>query len=85
MKKEKMNKTDNLSGTIGLPEKKNNKSEEKPVSMANVMFRENRKFDLHVGRKMVTFKGRETKKIPVAWLQHKDFQSVEKYFVVKGA
>ena len=58
--------------------------EEKPVSMVEVMFRENRKFDLHIGRKMITFRGRETKKIPVAWVQHKDFQSVKKYFVVKG-
>lgn len=50
----------------------------------SVIFRENRKFDLHIGREMVTFKARERKDIPKIWLKHKDWQNVSKYFVVKG-
>lgn len=59
---------------------------EKPKknSKIDVMFRENRKFDLHVKRQMITFMGRETKKIPIEWLEHKDFTQVAKYFVIKG-
>lgn len=49
-----------------------------------VVFRQNRKFDLHVGREMVVFEGRVAKQIPVEWLQSPDFQQVAKYFVVKG-
>jgi len=50
-----------------------------------ITFRENRKFDLHIGRNMITFKGRETKPVPIAWLDHKDFKMVEHLFVRKGA
>lgn len=50
----------------------------------SVMFRENRKFDLHVGREIVVFLGRETKEIPREWLCHPDFLQVGKYFTVKG-
>lgn len=49
-----------------------------------VTFKDNRKFDLHVGREMVTFYGRETKQIPKAWLDHPGFRQVQKYFIVKG-
>lgn len=50
----------------------------------SVTFRQSRKYDLHIGRNMVTFKGRETKQIPAEWLKHKDWQNVSKLFVVKG-
>jgi len=50
----------------------------------SVIFRENRKFDLHIGRDMVTFKARERKDIPKKWLKHPDWKNVSKYFVVKG-
>lgn len=50
----------------------------------SVTFRENRKFDLHIGREVVTFKARERKDIPKEWLKHRDWQNVSKYFVVKG-
>jgi len=49
-----------------------------------IMFKQNRKFDLHIGREMVTFRGRETKKVPKKWIDHKDFESVKQYFVIKG-
>lgn len=52
---------------------------------AKIMFRQNRKFDLHIGRNVITFLGRETKEIPNSWLLHKDFQNVKKYFVIKEA
>lgn len=76
--------------------KKINDSEEtkkppikEPVKMKEKMipvtYRYNNKFDLHIGRKMMTFKGRETKGVPTAWLNHKDWDPVKKYFAVKGA
>ena len=50
----------------------------------SVMFRQNRKFDLHIGRNMVVFKGRETKEIPREWINHIDWVNVAKYFTIKG-
>ena len=58
--------------------------DKKKSKTVTVTFRENRKFDLHVGREMVTFMGRESKKIPASWLNHQGFIQVRKYFVVKG-
>lgn len=55
-----------------------------PEKMVTVTFLEDRKYDLHIGRSMVTFMGRETKKIPAFWLKHPDWQNVALYFVVKG-
>jgi len=54
-------------------------------SKVNIMFRETRKFDLHIGRNMITFRGRETKPVPKEWTDHKDFKPVESLFVIKGA
>ena len=56
----------------------------KSIKKISVTFKDMRKFDLHVGRDMVTFKGRETKTIPADWLKHSDFIQVSKYFIVKG-
>ena len=70
------------------PKKEEKKIPEKVVKKektVEIMFRENRKFDLHVGRDMITFLGRKTKSVPAAWLNHKDFKQVQKLFVIKGA
>jgi hypothetical protein len=66
--------------TIKQPIKPVEKKVEKKVE---ITFRENRKFDLHVHREMMIFRGRETKSISKAWLEHKDFKQVEKYFIIK--
>ena len=50
-----------------------------------IMFLYNRKFDLHVGREMKTFMGRESKDVPASWLKHPDFLQQKQYFSVKGA
>jgi hypothetical protein len=50
----------------------------------SLVFMQNRKFDLHVGREVVVFNGREQKPIPREWLDHPDFLQVRNYFVVKG-
>jgi len=63
---------------------KEKSSPEKPVQKVQITFRENRKFDLHIGRNMITFRGRETKSIPKEWVDHKDFEIVKKYFNLKG-
>lgn len=53
--------------------------------MVTIMFRENRKFDLHIGRDMITFRGRENKEVPASWLKHKDWTpKIAKKFIVKG-
>jgi len=62
----------------------NNVPETVNKDTVSVMFRENRKFDLHIGREMVTFNARERKDIPRKWLKHKDWNNVLKYFIVKG-
>ena len=51
----------------------------KKVQTVNIMFRERRKFDLHVGRNMLTFRGRESKPVQKSWIEHKDFQQVVCY------
>ena len=66
------------------PGKKKNEVQKPVVKMVSIMFRENRKFDLHIGREMITFRGREVKQIPVEWLLHRDFLQAENYFIVKG-
>lgn len=63
------------------PKEQNKVSSKKTVT---VQFKQYRKFDLHVGRDMVTFLGKESKSIPADWLKHPDFKQVQKYFVVKG-
>lgn len=49
-----------------------------------VTFRGNRKYDLHIGREMITFLSRETKEIPKKWLKHSDWLQAKKLFVVNG-
>ena len=52
--------------------------------MVTIVFKQNRHFDLHVGREMVEFRGRESKQIPKEWLEHRDFKQAAKYFTIKG-
>jgi hypothetical protein len=78
-KKDKKDKpTDTFSGEM-KPEKKKG-----AVQMVTVTFMENRKFDLHIGRSIMTFMGRETKQIPAEWLNHRDWQNIKHYFGIKG-
>ena len=72
-----MNKEEKKSIPNKIPETVNKKK-------VSVIFKGNRKFDLHVGRNMITFRSRERKDIPAKWLKHKDWQNVKKYFVIKG-
>lgn len=66
------------------PENKVGKEPDKvPVRMATVTFKENRKYDLHIGRNVIVFKARETKKIPAAYLLHSDWEQASKLFLVK--
>jgi hypothetical protein len=80
MSKEKRNQT--YSGELDVSD--NITISEQIEKEVTIMFRENRKFDLHIGRNVKTFYGRETKRIPASWLEHEDWQNVKKYFVVKG-
>lgn len=71
-----------------IERKSGDATKDKPVvkktKEVTVTFRENRKYDLHVGRNMITFLARETKKIPADWLKHPDWKQASKLFVVKG-
>jgi len=55
----------------------------KPKSTVDITFKGNRKYDLHVARQIVTFRGREKKDIPVEWLKHPDFKCVSHNFIIK--
>lgn len=73
-------KEEHYSGVLEKPEEKKIPKQK----TVKVMFRENRKFDLHVGRDVITFRGRELKDIPIEWLKHPAFIRQSKKFVVKG-
>lgn len=55
------------------------------VKTVTITFRENRTFDLHVGRDIKQFGPRESKPIPVTWLKHRDFMQQKSKFIIKGA
>ena len=49
-----------------------------------LMFKQNRKFELKIGRNYYTFFGREKIKVPKKVIEHPDFTSaIAKYFVVQ--
>lgn len=50
----------------------------------NIMFRKNRKFDLHLKRRLLTFMGRESKIITEEEYLSDNFQQQIINFVVKG-
>ena len=52
--------------------------------MVKIKFRQNRKYDLHIGRNMITFFGREDKIVPESWAKHKDFENIKSLFIIKG-
>ena len=58
-------------------------SPDKSVGMVTIIFKQNRKFDLKIGREYYTFLGREAKKVPKSVITHPDFIQQEKYFVIK--
>lgn len=58
-------------------------SETKKEATVKIQFRENRKFDLHIGRNMIIFRGRVAIDIPKSWIVHKDFKPVEHLFIIK--
>ena len=72
-----------MAKRVGDNKPKEENSARKP-SKVSVQFNQNRKFDLHVGRDMVTFHSKEVKQIPADWLKHPDFKQVQKYFTIKG-
>jgi len=49
-----------------------------------ITFKENRRFELHIGRAIIIFNGRETKKITQSFFNHKDFtEAIKKKFVIR--
>lgn len=51
--------------------------------MVKITFKQNRKFNLHLGRQVFIFRGRESKEIPKELLEHKDFTDyIKQYFVI---
>lgn len=55
-----------------------------PSSEVFLMFKQNRKFELKIGRNYYTFWGREKIKVPRKVIEHPDFTpEIQKYFVVQ--
>lgn len=54
-----------------------------PEKMIPVTFKENRKYDLHIGRRVIVFMSRETKEIPLSFLSHPDWEQAKDQFVIK--
>lgn len=70
----------NNTGKVENTEKKKPKKK-----MKKIIFRQNRKFDLHIGRKIYVFRGTEEKELSEEELNHPDFLQVSHYFTIKGA
>ena len=67
-----------------LTVKPENKVEKKVKEELKIItFKENRKFDLHIGREVIVFKARESKPVPKRFLSHPDWFQVEKLFIVE--
>jgi hypothetical protein len=55
-----------------------------PSSEVILMFKQNRKFELRIGRNYFTFFGREKIKVNRSIIEHPDFTpAIKKYFVVQ--
>lgn len=65
-------------------EKKVEKNKSKKEKKVRITFKENRAFELHIGREIYRFSGRESKVVPASLLEHKDFteQTAMKFVVV---
>lgn len=49
-----------------------------------IVFKENRTFELHVGGSVIVFSPNGRQKVPQSIIDHKDFKSVAHYFVIRG-
>ena len=53
-------------------------------SEVTLTFKQNRTFELHIGRALVRFEGRESKTVPRSYLTHKDFtKQIADQFVIQ--
>jgi hypothetical protein len=58
--------------------------DETPSEMVTLVFKEYRKFELHIGNEVYHFSGNEPVKVPRSVLAHPDFHDdVKQLFVVK--
>lgn len=76
------NSNEKYSGNIVPPA--NNQVSEKKKKKIPVKSRLNRKYDLHIGREMITFKSLEQKDIPYEWLKHPDWMREQNNFIIVG-
>jgi len=53
------------------------------VDEVEIVFKQNRKFHLHVGRKTWVFIGKSSHIVPRKVLEHSDFLQQSKYFLIK--
>lgn len=55
-----------------------------PIEKASFMFRGNRAFELHIGRRMYRFEGRKIRTLPKSILKHPDWtKQIKNLFTVK--
>ena len=58
---------------------------EKKPDMVTLVFKENRTFELKIGRNVIAFHGQEAIDVQRSVLDHPDFtDEIRKYFVIKG-
>jgi hypothetical protein len=76
-------------GEKKYPSKENEKEKKYPskenVNIKTVHLKHNRstKKELHIGRQVYTFWGYEELEVPIEVINHTDFQSQRKYFLIK--
>ena len=61
-------------------------TEDESVSVSKryvLTFKQNRSFDLHLGKKMISFGPKESIEVDESVVEHKDFAQSSKYFVIK--
>jgi len=68
---------------IGKDKPKFEQSKDIGSNQVRLVFKGNRTFELHIGRTLYRFEGRESKYVPKSVLDHKDFtEQIKQYFVI---
>ena len=71
-----------LNPNLKTAEKKSNFAQSKEKSYT-IIFKDNRSYDLHIGKSLFKFGPKESKDVPEWVINHKDFENASKYFVIK--
>lgn len=70
--------------TVNFEQSKEEKYMQTKSDVVTLVFKQNRKKELHIGRDVYTFWGASSLEVPRSVIEHPDFESQRKYFLVKG-